>query len=32
MGGNTTVALAGGTTIAFVDATTAQLQGHLFSS
>jgi Ca2+-binding RTX toxin-like protein len=32
MGGNATIALADGTTITFVDITTAQLQGHLFSS
>ena len=31
-GGNTTIALADGTHITFVDATTTQLQGHLFSS
>jgi hypothetical protein len=32
VGENTTIALPDGTTITFVDATTAQLQGHLFSS
>ena len=31
-GGDTTIALADGTHITFVDATTAQLQGHLFST
>jgi hypothetical protein len=31
-GENTTIALTDGTHITFVDATTAQLQGHLFSS
>jgi hypothetical protein len=31
-GGDTTIALADGTHITFVDATTAQLQGHVFSS
>ncbi len=31
-GGNTTIALADGTHITFVDTTTAQLQGHVFSS
>jgi len=31
-GGDTTIALADGTHITFVDATTAQLQGHLSSS
>jgi hypothetical protein len=31
-GGDTTIALADGTHITFVDATAAQLQGHVFSS
>jgi hypothetical protein len=31
-GGDTTITLADGTHITFVDATTAQLQGHVFSS
>jgi hypothetical protein len=31
-GGNTTIALTDGTHITFVDATTTQLQGHVFSS
>jgi hypothetical protein len=31
-GGDTTIALADGTHITFVDATTAQLQGHVFST
>jgi hypothetical protein len=31
-GGNTTIALTDDTAITFVDATTIQLQGHLFSS
>ena len=31
-GGNTTIALADGTHITFVDATTADLQGHVFSN
>jgi hypothetical protein len=30
-GGNTTIALADGTTITFVDTAIAQLQGHVFS-
>jgi len=31
-GGNTTIALSDGTHIEFVDATTALLQGHMFST